>query len=139
MRILIVEHSAVIRERLRDMLQKIPNIELAGEADNVGDAVLNIRKIRPDVVILDYVSDRGNNLSLMYWIKLQSLDTRVIVLTNNVYSQYRKNCMEAGADYFMDKSRDIDELGRLLSTLAAASAIEPGTIQDEQESLARSK
>jgi len=42
----------------------------------------------------------------------------VIVLTNDVYPQYRKKCMDAGADYFLDKSRDIAELGNLLLRLA---------------------
>ena len=118
MKVFVVEHSVAIRESLRDMLQRIPNVEIAGEAANVGEAVVNIRQVNPDVVILDFLSERGNNLSLIHWIKSQSLASKVIVLTNNVYSQYRKNCMEAGADHFMDKSRDTDELGRLISTLA---------------------
>ena len=118
MKVFVVEHSVAIRESLRDMLQRIPNVEIAGEAANVGEAVVNIRQVNPDVVILDFLSERGNNLSLIHWIKSQSQARKVIVLTNNVYSQYRKNCMEAGADHFMDKSRDTDELGRLISTLA---------------------
>ena len=122
MKVFIVEHSAAIRESLRDMLQRIPNVEFAGEASNVGEAVLNIRQVNPDVVLLDYLSDRGNNLSLIFWIKSQSLARKVIVLSNNVYSQYRKNCMDSGADFFMDKSRDIDELGRLLFALAEEDA-----------------
>lgn len=122
MKVFVVEHSAAIRESLRGMLQKIPNVEIAGEASNVGEAVLNIRQVNPDVVLLDYLSDRGNNLSLIFWIKSQSLARKVIVLSNNVYSQYRKNCMDSGADFFMDKSRDIDELGRLLFALAEEDA-----------------
>ena len=122
MKVFVVEHSAAIRESLRGMLQKIPNVEIAGEASNVGEAVLNIRQVNPDVVLLDYLSDRGNNLSLIFWIKSQSLARKVIVLSNNVYSQYRKNCMDSGADFFMDKSRDIDELGRLLFVLAEEDA-----------------
>lgn len=122
MKVFVVEHSAAIRESLRGMLQKIPNVEIAGEASNVGEAVLNIRQVNPDVVLLDYLSDRGNNLSLIFWIKSQSLARKVIVLSNNVYSQYRKNCMDSGADFFMDKSRDIDELGSLLFALAEEDA-----------------
>lgn len=121
MKVFIVDDSAAIRERLRDMLERIPNVEFTGEADNENEALQKISRFRPDVVILDFSSAKGNSLSLMYRIKLQSLETRVIVLTNNVYPQYRKKCMEEGADYFMDKSRDIDELARLLSELANES------------------
>lgn len=121
MKIFIVDDSAAIRERLRDMLERIPNVEFTGEADNEDEALQKISMVRPDVVTLDFSSAKGNSLSLMYRIKLQSLETRVIVLTNNVYPQYRKKCMEEGADYFMDKSRDIDELARILSELANES------------------
>ena len=96
-------------------------MEFTGEADNEDEALQKISMVRPDVVTLDFSSAKGNSLSLMYRIKLQSLETRVIVLTNNVYPQYRKKCMEEGADYFMDKSRDIDELARILSELANES------------------
>ena len=121
MKVFIVDDSAAIRERLRDMLERIPNVEFTGEADNENEALQKISRFRPDVVILDFSSAKGNSLSLMYRIKLQSLETRVIVLTNNVYPQYRKKCIEEGADHFMDKSRDIDELARLLSELANES------------------
>lgn len=118
MKIFIVDDSAAIRERLRDALESIPNVEFTGEADNENEALEKISRNPPDVVILDFTSAKGNSLSLMQRIKLQSLESRVIVLTNNIYPQYRKKCMEEGADYFMDKSRDIDELLRLLSELA---------------------
>lgn len=116
-----MEDSAEIRERLRDMLESILHVELAGEADNENDAMRDICRIQPDAVILDFSSARGNSLSLMYRIKLQSLSIRVIVLTNNAYPQYRKKCMESGADYFLDKSRDIETLSSLLSSLADAT------------------
>jgi DNA-binding NarL/FixJ family response regulator len=121
MKIFIVDDSAAIRERLRDMLERIPDVEFTGDADNENEALQKISRFPPDVVILDFSSAKGNSLSLMYRIKLQSVETRVIVLTNNVYPQYRKKCMEEGADYFMDKSRDIDELARILSELANES------------------
>ena len=126
MRVFIVEDSAAIRERLRDMLESIPHVELAGEADNENDAMRDICRIQPDAVILDFSSASGNSLSLMHRIKLQSLSIRVIVLTNNAYPQYRKKCMESGADYFMDKSRDIEVLSDLVSSLAEEAGPEPG-------------
>jgi DNA-binding NarL/FixJ family response regulator len=126
MRVFIVEDSAVIRERLSDMLMHLSNVELAGEADNEVDAVRCIRNMQLDVVILDFSLAMGNSQHVLRQIKLQPLATRVIVLTNNVYPQYRKKCMELGADYFMDKSRDIDALGSLLTKLA-----------DEKQNLAR--
>lgn len=118
MRVFVVEESAVIRERLRNMLESIPGVELAGEVDNEAEAVRSICTLLPDVVILDFMLASGNGLGVLRRISMQPLTIRVIVLTNDVYPQYRKKCMEAGADYFLDKSRDIDVLEKLLAGMA---------------------
>ena len=100
------------------MLESIPGVELAGEMDSEAEAVHSICTLRPDVVILDFMLTSGNGLGVLRGIRMQPLPIRVIVLTNDVYPQYRKKCMDAGADYFLDKSRDIEALGNLLSRLA---------------------
>jgi DNA-binding NarL/FixJ family response regulator len=117
MKVFVVEESAVIRERLRGMLESIPGVELAGEVDSEAEAVRSICSLLPDVVILDFMLASGNGLGVLRGIRMQPLDICVIVLTNDVYPQYRKKCMEAGADFFLDKSRDIEALGNLLSRL----------------------
>jgi DNA-binding NarL/FixJ family response regulator len=117
MRIFIIEDSTEVRERLRDMLQRISHVELVGEAENENEAVRSIRNVQPDVVIVDFSLAIRNNQNVIRRIKMQSLATRVIVLSNNVYQQYRKKCIDLGADFFMDKSRDIGDLGSLLIEL----------------------
>lgn len=118
MRVFVIEESDVIRERLRDMLEGIPGIELAGEVDNLTDALNSISTLRPDVVTLGFMVASKNYLELLRQIRMLPLTVRVIVLTNDAYPQYRKKCMEAGADYFLDKTRDVATLGNLLAMLA---------------------
>ncbi len=121
MKVFITENSPVIRERLTEMLDNIPHVELAGEADNDDRAVRNICEIQPDVVILGFSSAR-DNLDVLRRIRMQFLPVTMIVMTNKVYSSYRKKCMDSGADYFLDKSRDIGVLSDLLSGLAEQTA-----------------
>lgn len=118
MKIFLVEDSAVIRERLRGMIAAIPDIELAGEADNEADAVRGICALCPNIVILDLVLASSSGIEVLRQIRKQSLSGLVIMLTNNGYPQYRKKCMELGADYFMDKSQEIETLSGLLVKLA---------------------
>lgn len=99
------------------MLENIPGVELVGEVDSEAEAVHCICSLQPDVVILDFMLASGNGLGVLRQIRIQPLSIRVIVLTNDVYPQYRKKCMDAGADFFLDKSRDIEALGNLLSRL----------------------
>lgn len=118
MKVFLVEDSLVIRERLRCMVASIPGSELVAEADNEADAVRGIRAIRPDVVILDLTLASGSGMEVLRQVRERPRASIVIVLTNYGYTQYQKKCMALGADYFMDKSRDIEVLSELLASLA---------------------
>lgn len=125
MKVFVIEDSSVIRERLRDMLKSIAYVELVGETECEAEVVRSIHAIQPDLVILGLSSARVS-LETLRRIKMLPLSIRVIVMTNKVYSLYRKKCMESGADYFLDKSRDIEVLSDLLSGLADETAPEIG-------------
>jgi DNA-binding NarL/FixJ family response regulator len=126
MRVLIFEDSSGIRERLREMLDSFHCVELVGEADCETRAVQSISVTKPDVVILCFSSAR-DNLEVLRRIRMQQLSVRVIVMTNEVNSLYRKKCVDLGADYFLDKSRDIGLLSELLCGLS--DEVEPQTGQ----------
>lgn len=122
MKVFIVEDSQVIRERLHGMMGSISNIELTGDAENEDDAVRDICAIHPDLVILDLTLGSGSGLGVLDRVKSQDFPVTVIVLTNYAYPQYREKCMAHGADYFLDKSRDIEMLGELLCILAGGKS-----------------
>lgn len=117
MKALIVEDSPEICERLRSMINGIPGIKLIGNVDNEADAVRNIGAAQPDLVILDLTLAIGNGMEVLRQVKLQGFSGMVIVLTNYAYPQYRNKCMGLGADYFLDKSQEIEKLNELLISL----------------------
>lgn len=116
MKIFLVEDSQVVRERLRGTLACIPDIELVAEVDNEDDAIQGICAVLPDVVILDLTLVGGSGMEVLRRIRLQPLSMLVIVLTN--HPQYQKKCLELGANYFLDKTKEISVLEELLTQLA---------------------
>lgn len=117
MKILLIEDSRVLRERLGRMIDAIPAAELVAQADNEGDAQSYLAKYRPDVVVLDLRLRRGSGLSLLEHIKATYPRTLVVVLTNYGQPEYRAKCLDLGADYFFDKSVDIEAFNELLASL----------------------
>lgn len=99
------------------MINGIPGIKLIGNVDNEADAVRNIGAAQPDLVILDLTLAIGNGMEVLRQVKLQGFSGMVIVLTNYAYPQYRNKCMGLGADYFLDKSQEIEKLNELLISL----------------------
>ena len=110
----IVDDSEVLRSRLVQMLSEIKGIEIVGEAGFVLDAVREIKKLNPDIAILDMKMADGNGSDILTAIKKDKMTTRVIIFTNYPYLQYRKRCLDAGADFFFYKAT---ELGKLIDLL----------------------
>ena len=124
MRVFIVENSSIIRERLAALLSDFQGVELAGYAEDVGEAVSSIRRARPDVVILDIQMPGGGGFSVLRDIREQALPTVVIIFTNDPFPQYRQRFINAGADFFLDKSAEFEELLEIFKGLSNPSNIE---------------
>jgi DNA-binding NarL/FixJ family response regulator len=121
MKVFIVDDSTLIRERLKTMISEHPQIEISGEAQSARQAIDSIRKIKPDVVILDIRMSEGNGIEVLKNIKKNKWVPKIIILTNYPYPQYRKKCMEAGANFFFDKSTEFQRITEVLKNLIEES------------------
>jgi DNA-binding NarL/FixJ family response regulator len=115
-RVLIADDSAIVRERLVSMLSEFAGIEIVGQARDSIEAIDEIRRLKPDVVVLDIRMPGGSGIDVLRAIKKdQKAVPKVIILTNFPYSQYRKKCMDAGADFFFDKSSEFENVAQVLN------------------------
>ena len=115
MKVFIADDSREIRKRIMAMLSDLKNIEMMGEAENVQDAIKSIREFGPDVVILDIRMPGGSGIDVLKTIEKRNESPVIIILTNYPHSQYRKRCMEAGADFFFDKSGEFEKIIEVVS------------------------
>jgi len=116
MKVLIADDSAIVRERIVAMLSDLKEVRIVGEAQNADETVELTLELEPDVVILD-IRMPGNGISVLPKIKDSKNAPIVIMFTNYPYEQYKKKCMEAGAEYFFDKSVGIKEVIKILNKL----------------------
>ena len=123
MRVYIVDDSEVVIERLKTILSEVKEIEVIGHANNPFDAIHGIRTLQPDAVILDLQMPGGSGIGVLLSIKRDNSAPVVLVLTNYPYPQYRKKCMEAGADFFFDKSTEFERIPEVLKRLFQNSAL----------------
>ena len=119
MKILLVEDSRILRDRLRGIIGAIPRAVLVAEADNEDDARYQLGKHSPDVAVIDLRLRSGSGFSVIEHIRAMHSATTVIVLTNLAQPEYRARCMELGAHYFFDKSKGIPAFTHLLAELGA--------------------
>lgn len=117
MKIFIADDSTIVRERLIDMLSGLKDLEVVGQAEDGLQAIDSIRRLKPDAVVLDIQMPNGSGIDVLQNIKMEGPTPIVIILTNYSYSQYRKRCMDAGADFFFDKSTEFEEAMKVLEGL----------------------
>jgi DNA-binding NarL/FixJ family response regulator len=108
--VFIADDSLIVREHLVTMLDELAGIEIVGQAENVTEAISAIRRLQPDVVILDIRMPGGSGIDVLQDIKQDKTAPIVIILTNYPYAGYRKKCLQAGADFFLDKSSEFDQI-----------------------------
>ncbi|MDY6934810.1 MAG: response regulator [Spirochaetota bacterium] len=114
-KVVIVEDSLLILAKIVEMLSYIKEVEISGVSGIPFDAIEKINKQKPDFVILDIKLQGGSGIDVLKKIKISCPNTKVIILTNYAYPLYKLRCIDLGADYFFDKSKDFDKIYELLS------------------------
>ena len=128
MQLMVVDDSALVRERVANLLCGITGVQGVLQADSgqraldllSGDTVGAVR-----FIVLDIEMPGESGLHFLQRIKASRSDVRVAMFTQHANSQHRARSLEGGADYFFDKSSDIDQLEavvRLLATQIPSSA-----------------
>ena len=102
MRVFIADDSSAVVERLADLLEGVPGAQLVGQASDVPEAIRSIQKTNPDAVILDLQMPGGNGLDVLRAIRVDHPYLLVLICTNYPNSEYRKECLSAGANFFLD-------------------------------------
>ena len=120
MRVYVVDDSPLVRERLVALLAAVDGVDVIGTADNAQAGIAGIAELKPDVAILDIRMPEGSGISVLEALKLKEESPTVIMLTNYPYPQYRRRCLDAGADYFFDKSSEFHNVTDVLSRMVAA-------------------
>lgn len=122
--VLIVDDSPLVRERLVHMVSQFSGVEIAGQTGDPQVALDAIRSLSPSVVILDIRLPGRSGVELLPEIKRLDPAPVVIMLTNYPYPQYREKCMEAGADFFLDKSTEFQRIGEILEEISSREKTE---------------
>lgn len=122
-KVLIVDDQEIIRESLELMLNSKINIEVIGTAVDGRDAVEQVRKKKPDVVLMDIRMPGMDGIESMKVIKEYSKETKVIILTTFDDDEYIFESLKNGANGFLLKGASILELVKAIEVINSGGAI----------------
>ena len=117
LRVLLVEDSKVLTERLTEAIRQIPEVEFVGIADTEVAAIAAATCETVDVIILDLHLKQGTGFGVMRALVGRPCKPRIVVLTNYDLPEYKNAAIALGATHFLDKARDYGRLGDVLQEI----------------------
>ncbi len=120
LRVLLVEDSKVLTERLTEAIRQISDVELVGTADSEAGAVAAVNREAVDVLILDLHLRQGTGFGVMRALSASAVKPRIVVLTNYDLPEYKSAAIALGATHFLDKARDYGRLPEVLREICEA-------------------
>ncbi len=122
-RVLLVDDDDLMRAGLRSVLSSDETIEVVGEAGDGRAALDEIRKLRPDLVLMDIRMPEVDGISATREVLAVEPDVKVVVLTTFEEDDYIFEALSAGASGFLLKRTKPEELIAAIHTVAAGDSL----------------
>jgi DNA-binding NarL/FixJ family response regulator len=108
------DDSPLIRERVAGLLDG-SEMAVVGHAETPQYAIEGILAMHPDVVVLDVQLEGGTGLQVLRAVRSVAPDIAFVVFSNHSDPAYRKRYLEEGAQAFLDKSTEFEQLAKVVT------------------------
>lgn len=118
LRLMIVDDHTLFRRGLVGLLDEMPDFEVVGQASDGLQALVVLEQVNPDVVLLDLNMPRMDGIETLRQIRHRKFPTRVLMLTISQTSEDLLDAIRAGADGYLLKNTEPDDLRKSLLRVA---------------------
>lgn len=127
-RIVLADDHTVVREGFRALLRGEKSFEIVGEAENGQDAVRMVKKMEPDVVVLDIAMPILNGVQATHQIQKFNSKIKILILSMYRDEEYVREVFHAGAAGYILKQTSGSELIRAIREVKRGNAYLSPTI-----------
>ena len=123
LRLLIVDDHEVTRLGLRTLLESYPQFEITGEASSVAETLEAAMRLKPDLILLDVRLADGSGIDVCRRLQRLDIDTKILMLTSFADDDVVFDAISAGADGYLLKEIQGDNLIQAIQDVAAGKSI----------------
>jgi DNA-binding NarL/FixJ family response regulator len=121
--VVIADDQRMVRAGLRMVVETEPDMTVVGEASDGVEAVALVRRLRPDVVLMDIAMPRQDGLAATRTLLTDAHPPRIIVLTTFDTDENLYNALRAGASGFLLKVSSPEHLITAIRVVAGGEAL----------------
>jgi DNA-binding NarL/FixJ family response regulator len=108
--VVLVDDSAIVRERLAGLLAAQEGIVIAGQASDIASGLALLRQHQVDVLVSDLDLARESGIELVQAAKQEHPALLAIILTDHDHPKLRKWCADLGADFYFHKPTEFEKV-----------------------------
>lgn len=120
---MLVDDHAVLRDGLRNIISVEEDIEVVGEAISGDDALLQVEKCKPDMILMDINMPMKNGVEVTGILKKKHPHIKVLVLTMHSHEEYFMSAIREGADGYLLKDAPSDQVVEAIRTVARGESV----------------
>jgi DNA-binding NarL/FixJ family response regulator len=109
-RVVIVDDHPLFRDRLSQLINHELDMEVCGESETAEQAIQLIRRVTPDLAIVDITLKGSSGLELIKGIRALSIGIPILVLSMHEESLYAERALRAGATGYITKNQGAEEV-----------------------------
>jgi DNA-binding NarL/FixJ family response regulator len=122
-RVVVADDQGMVRAGLRSLLEEEPGIEVVGEAADGEAALSQIRRLKPDVALMDIRMPVLDGIAATARLVAEGTPARILVLTTFDLDEHVFDALRAGASGFLLKDATAEELVAAVRVLASGDAL----------------
>lgn len=128
-KVMLADDHILMREGIRQLLEFDGTIEVVGEANDGEECLETLKKVKPDVLLLDINMPKKNGVEVLGEIKKKKMPVKVLILTVHNEIEYLLKAVDIGVDGYILKDSESAELKKAINAVMNdESYIQPNLI-----------
>jgi DNA-binding NarL/FixJ family response regulator len=130
-RVLIADDHGLLREGIKALLRAADDIEVVGEAEDGEEAIREVRRLGPDVVLMDVAMPGLGGLEAALMIRKEKPESRILVLTQYDDREYVSRFLKAGVSgYVLKKAAASELVAAIRAVRRGGLVLDPGIARE---------
>ncbi len=129
--VVLADDQTLFREGIKDMLEGEKSLEVVGEAGDGPEALRLVKKLKPNVILMDIKLPRMDGIAATRQIHKECPETNVLILSSYEDESHVMEAIQAGANGYLSKMLPASELVNALKAFANQGVMIPQPVMNK--------